>query len=100
MPVSLDTLMIDVFDMDRLVAFYRDVVGLSLEMQSPAWSSFSLGGGASLGLHGGRHEPGNRTSNWMPGLKVDDIAGARAKVLEGGGSLGGEYHDIPGGVIL
>jgi predicted enzyme related to lactoylglutathione lyase len=100
MAVSLDTLMIDVIDMDRLVAFYRDAVGLQLEMHTPAWSSFALGGGASLGLHGGRHEAGARSRNWVPGLRVDDIVAAREKALAGGASVGGEYHDIPGGVIL
>jgi predicted enzyme related to lactoylglutathione lyase len=97
---SLDTLMIDVVDMKRLVGFYRDVVGLAIEMESPGWSSFSLGGGASLGLHGGRSIPGARGKGWVPGLRVDDIQAARDRVVAGGGEVAGEYHDIPGGVIL
>src|ERR1700730_5130485 len=94
---TLDTLMIDVVDMKTLVSFYRDVVGLPVEMESPGWSSFSLGGGASLGLHGGRSTPGARTRGWVPGLRVEDIRAARDRVVAGGGELGGEYHDIPGG---
>ena len=31
-------LMLPVGDMDRAVSFYRDVVGLTLEFQSPFWS--------------------------------------------------------------
>ena len=100
MAPSLDTLMIDVADMRRLVDFYRDVVGLPIEMESPGWSSFSLGGGASLGLHGGRKALGPRTRGWVPGLKVEDIVAARERVVSGGGEVAGEYHDIPGGVIL
>ena len=29
--------------MNRAVKFYRDVLGLSLEFQSPGWSEFSTG---------------------------------------------------------
>jgi lactoylglutathione lyase len=32
-----------VADMDRAVAFYRDVIGLPLKFQSPEWSEFSTG---------------------------------------------------------
>ena len=97
---SLDTLMIDVVDMKRVVSFYRDIVGLPLEMESPGWSSFALGGGASLGLHGGRPATGARAKGWTPGLRVEDIRAARERIVGNGGSIAGEYHDIPGGVIL
>jgi catechol 2,3-dioxygenase-like lactoylglutathione lyase family enzyme len=30
-----------VADMDRAVAFYRDVIGLPLKFQSPQWSEFA-----------------------------------------------------------
>jgi lactoylglutathione lyase len=32
-----------VSDMDRAIAFYRDVVGLPLKFQSPGWSEFATG---------------------------------------------------------
>lgn len=32
-----------VADMDRAVAFYRDVIGLPLKYQSPGWSEFTTG---------------------------------------------------------
>lgn len=32
-----------VADMDRAVAFYRDVIGLPLKFQSPEWSEFATG---------------------------------------------------------
>jgi lactoylglutathione lyase len=37
-------------DMQRSVAFYRDVVGLPLTFQSPGWTEFSTEG-ATLALH-------------------------------------------------
>jgi predicted enzyme related to lactoylglutathione lyase len=39
-----------VADMDRAVKFYRDVLGLPLQFQSPGWSQF-LTGETTLGLH-------------------------------------------------
>lgn len=32
-----------VADMDRVVRFYRDTVGLTLKFQSPEWSEFATG---------------------------------------------------------
>jgi catechol 2,3-dioxygenase-like lactoylglutathione lyase family enzyme len=37
-------------DMNRSVAFYRDVVGLTLRFQTPGWTEFSTDG-ATLALH-------------------------------------------------
>jgi predicted enzyme related to lactoylglutathione lyase len=39
-----------VADMDRAVAFYRDVIGLPLKFQSPEWSEFATGE-TTLALH-------------------------------------------------
>ena len=39
-----------VTDMNRAVAFYRDVLGLELKFQSPGWSEFATGDTA-LALH-------------------------------------------------
>ena len=39
-----------VADMDRAVKFYRDVLGLPLQFQSPGWSEFATGE-TTLGLH-------------------------------------------------
>jgi len=46
-----------VSDMSRSVAFYRDVIGLPLRFESPAWTEFA-GAGAELPLaDGGSHGP-------------------------------------------
>jgi len=47
---KLTTIVLIVKDMDRSVAFYRDVIGLTLEMHTPYWSSLSAGN-ILLGLH-------------------------------------------------
>lgn len=39
-----------VADMDRAVAFHRDVLGLPLKFQSPGWSEFATGE-TTLALH-------------------------------------------------
>ncbi len=39
-----------VADMDKAVAFYRDVLGLALRFQSPGWSEFDTGA-TTLALH-------------------------------------------------
>jgi len=47
---KLGLVMIIVSDMDRSVAFYRDVLGLELEEQSEHWSQLNAGT-ISIGLH-------------------------------------------------
>jgi catechol 2,3-dioxygenase-like lactoylglutathione lyase family enzyme len=39
-----------VADMDRAIAFYRDVMGLPLKFQTPFWSEFETGA-VTLALH-------------------------------------------------
>lgn len=93
------TLMVYVHDMDRSVAFYRDVLGLPLGMQSPSWSEFKVGD-FSLGLHTARDDAPKPAPGWTPGFAVDDVRAARDRVLAGGGAIAHDYHDVPGGVIL
>jgi lactoylglutathione lyase len=50
---KLALVMIIVSDMDRSVAFYRDVLGLAVEQESDAWSQLDAGT-ISIGLHHGR----------------------------------------------
>lgn len=89
--------------MDRSVAFYRDVLGLAVRFSSPYWSEVKIGD-ANLGLHPaleGSAEPlGQYGKGWMLGLQTDDIRALRARLTEYGASIRGEYHDVPGGVVL
>jgi len=53
MPIHLqapDRLVIYVSDMERSVAFYRDILGLPLKFSSPGWSEFN-NSGTTLALH-------------------------------------------------
>ena len=49
-----------VADMDRAIAFHRDVLGLELKFQSPFWSEFATGE-TTLALHPAmdEHKPGS-----------------------------------------
>jgi len=47
---KLDYAIVFVSDMDRSVAFYRDVLGLPLKFDSPKWSEFS-NEGSLIALH-------------------------------------------------
>jgi len=66
-------------DMDRSVAFYRDILGLPLRFQSPGWTEFATEG-ATLALHRSA-VPGSTTGQPLsmsagrcrPGLQVPDL---------------------------
>lgn len=68
-----------VSDMDRSVAFYRDVIGMQLKFASPEWTEFDTEG-ATLALHTS-HDPADtaRDSDGVPegrcrpGLQVPDL---------------------------
>jgi predicted enzyme related to lactoylglutathione lyase len=59
-----------VADMDRAVAFYRDVVGLSLKFQSPGWSEFATGE-ITLALHSASER--NPAGKLETGFSVPDL---------------------------
>ena len=46
----IDYAMVNVSDMARSVAFYRDVLGIPLRFESPGWSEFETGA-TTLALH-------------------------------------------------
>jgi lactoylglutathione lyase len=47
---KVDYIMVNVSDMGRSVAFYRDILGLPLKFESPGWSEFQTGA-TTLALH-------------------------------------------------
>jgi lactoylglutathione lyase len=47
---KIDYAMVNVSDMGRSVAFYRDTLGIALKFESPGWSEF-LTGTTTLALH-------------------------------------------------
>ena len=47
---TLGYVIVFVSDMDKSIAFYRDVLGFSVKHQSPDWTEFATGG-TTLALH-------------------------------------------------
>jgi catechol 2,3-dioxygenase-like lactoylglutathione lyase family enzyme len=92
---ELDHVYYWVTDMDRAVAFYRDVLGLRLlRQEGPSWALFDAGG-RRFALHGaieGRPMmPGGATAVFS----VNDLDGARAVLADRGVEFGHE-GDVAG----
>lgn len=96
---GLHTLICEVSDMDRAVAFYRDVLGFTPGYLDPHWSSLRAGT-TTIGLHPPFTEAAPvRGGGWVFGMEVDDMRAFRQKLTEAGVALG-DYHDTPSGAIL
>ena len=84
-------------DMDRALWFYRDVIGLEVVDASPGWSTLRCGG-CTVALH--ILGPGmNEAAVDHAGLNLcaDDLDGAVAEVIAGGGHVK-EVREAGGGV--
>ena len=74
-----------VHDMDRAIAFYRDVLALSVVQHTPGWSMLRCGG-ATIALHViSKGSSESTTSHAGLNLQVDDLDDAISAVLAGGG---------------
>jgi len=81
---KLGLFMVVVKDMDRSIAFYRDVLGLKLTLQTPGWSSLDAGN-VQVGLHSeSEHLKVRPTEAAQMGFYVEDIQQAIAKLKERG----------------
>ena len=78
--------MLSVSDMDQAVGFYRDVIGLTVDFESPFWSELHWRD-ATIALHGGgtdeEHESGL-------GFHVTDLDAALAEMEPAGAQRGEE----------
>ena len=88
--MKLDYAIVFVGDMGGSVAFYRDVVGLSLTFESTHWSEFRTEG-ATLALHlsetsgaAGDDPEAMPPGRCRPGLGVRDLDAFHARMLENG----------------
>jgi lactoylglutathione lyase len=77
-----------VSNMQRSVAFYRDVLGLPLRFESPGWTEFATDG-ATLALHlSPRSDPerdaahGEPPGRCRPGLRVPDLDDFHRRMVE------------------
>jgi lactoylglutathione lyase len=77
-----------VADMDRAVAFHRDVLGLPLKFESPEWSEFATGG-TTLALHSAT--PDKQAGSVELGFASEDLGGFHARREE----LGVEFTRPP-----
>lgn len=77
-----------VADMDKAIAFHRDVLGLSLRFTSPFWSEFATGD-VTLALHPA--SPENPAGKVQLGFAVEDVA----KLFEGRAGNGLDFSSAP-----
>jgi lactoylglutathione lyase len=87
-PVRVNYAIVFVSDMQRAVAFYRDVLGLPLRFESPVWTEFATDG-ATLALHASerpnspqdnsRH---NSAGQCRPGLSVPNLDEFHQRMVE------------------
>ncbi len=94
---TLGLVMIVVKNMDRSVAFYRDVVGLKLLFHQDNWSQFDAGR-IILGLHPeGDEVKVSPTTGCTLGIYVDDITKATSELKRRGGRIEIEPRNEPFG---
>ncbi len=79
-------------DMDRAVRFYRDVIGLEVQFQSPEWTELTFGD-AVVALHGGGGGTYRKTGL---SIQVRDIASACKEIEAGGGKIAMSPQTRPG----
>jgi lactoylglutathione lyase len=88
---KVDYVMVNVSDMRRSVAFYRDTLGLRLKFESPAWSEFETGA-TTLALHASTRaagseaatQPGPAAGTCSLGFSVPDLDSTYAELLKRG----------------
>jgi lactoylglutathione lyase len=84
--MRLSYVIVFVSDMKRSVAFYRDVIGLTLKIDSPEWSEFATEGGATLALHRADGSPQegaeSPAGSSRPGLSVRDLDAFHLRMVE------------------
>ncbi len=89
--------MYPVTDLERAVAFYRDVLGLRPGgLSSAAWVEFDVDG-TTFGV-GNFDQVGKPGTAQSLALEVDDLAGFRAQLAQRGAEAS-EPHDLPNCLI-
>jgi predicted enzyme related to lactoylglutathione lyase len=93
---ALDYIQASSTDVEAAVAFYRDVLGATV--QSVAAPYFAMVRLANVDI--GIHKRDERGGGWEPGFRVQDIVAFHAQLVAHGVEVTQEFHDIPGGVKL
>ena len=68
-------------EVERLAAFYRDIIGLRVLNSEDGWIEFAAGG-CNLALHQGKSSAGTRPPKLV--FYADDVAAARALLVKRG----------------
>jgi|AraplaMF_Col_mMF_1032025.scaffolds.fasta_scaffold00126_6 catechol 2,3-dioxygenase-like lactoylglutathione lyase family enzyme len=84
MELALRGITIFTSDMEKMAAFYRDVIGLKLVEDLPGWKLFDAGG-CRLALHKGKSRVGARPPKI--GFYAKDVAKAKAWLEARGAKL-------------
>lgn len=107
---DLDMVMLFAADVDRAVAWYTDVLGLTLRARHGDFAVFETGG-APLALHGGADPAASssRSASATPVLRVDDYPAAKAALQAKGciftfenttpGAVFGSFNDSEGNAL-
>ncbi len=85
MQLKLSRVILFTANMDRMVAFYRDVLGLKLKTNDKGWKEFEAGG-CNVALHGGKAEIGARPPKLQ--FDVKDVAATREMLVARGAKMG------------
>jgi predicted enzyme related to lactoylglutathione lyase len=72
-------------NMERMTAFYRDVLGLTLRIDIKGYKEFDAGG-CSIALHNGASVPGRRAPKLV--FPAKDVPKLRAELVARGAKLG------------
>ena len=88
---KVDYIMVNVSDMGRSVAFYRDTLGLALKFESPGWTEFQTGA-TTVALHAvaanGASTPGTESGpqagTCSIGFSVESLDAAYARLVSNG----------------
>jgi lactoylglutathione lyase len=85
---KVDYIKVNVSDMSRSVAFYRDVLGLPLKFQSPGWTEFQTGA-TTFALHLIRAREGGAPAEPLAGtcsigFSVEDLAATHRELAARG----------------
>jgi len=86
--MRVDYAIVFVSDMNRSLAFYRDVMGLPLRFESPHWTEFATDG-ATLALHlGEQAKPAEHSQHpaghCRPGLSIPNLDEFHKKMVANG----------------
>lgn len=85
MQLKLSRVVLFTADMDKMVAFYRDVLGLKLKTDEKGWKEFDAGG-CGIALHSGAARPGARPPKLA--FDVKDVAATRQALIARGAKMG------------